>query len=569
MIKHQESRKLLASESGDKKVHYRLYKAHKQWLVASIAALTLGLGSLAAPGVVQAAAASDAHEVQATQETQQKTDQRPTDSSKEVTPTKKTDAEPAKAATQQTSTDKETDAENQTSAKAVVQTTKTVVNPTDQQLSEPVQPIKAKPSTATINKGQVASAKNDVSVLAAQSATKAQSPVAAKVVTTQASQQNGQTPSELQSAYDHAKDKADDANQSAKDNNDTKKDVQHDVNTDNGNTLTADQEKALEAAIDALKDKVNSFKDKQTSTDEAVKAYEALLKQFPNQPTAIKNITPATADQAKTLAAYDQLVKTYTEQVTAQLEKTQAAINQYKQDQQLSDASTTERGAQTALKAQADKFNQSIAAVVAQLQAHKGQSSDISSLLAQMDKNKADYQAAVTTYNQAVDAYNTQVNEHNHNSQGDQVSPIGGLSNPSDGQYADFKAAAQAAAKGTQVPSGLQDAYNAAQTAHKTLADAQESLTTQITKWQQASGSYNDGLPKENSDPTKVPDDNNLTTAQQGVTDAITQFDTANQAYQDKLTTYQNQLNETGHTSQQAAANNDQFVTAWNTFKGL
>ncbi|ERL64766.1 hypothetical protein L248_0685 [Schleiferilactobacillus shenzhenensis LY-73] len=305
----------LPGTESQKKVHYRLYKSKKQWLVASIAALTLGMGSLALPTAVKAADIDGNDGVTTAEKDKAAADTKPEESQDQsATDSKQTVSVTIPAVDQ--SKPELTTGTTQDTQKPVVTETESANTAKTDNASQPNQDTtmndakKTAQSTASVDSAttnqEPSTEKKTLQSEATKKTTssiKADEP--AQVKATRSLLGDSAVPKEAADAYNTAKDKADDANKSADENNAAASDAETIVNNDNGKALTTDEQKALQKALDDLKAKLAEFQGKQTDTDAAIQAYEDVLKKLPNQPAAIKDIIPNPNNDPLTLDTYN------------------------------------------------------------------------------------------------------------------------------------------------------------------------------------------------------------------------------------------------------------------------
>jgi LPXTG-motif cell wall-anchored protein len=473
-------------------------------------------------------------------------------------------------------------AENTTAVKSAIKTDTSVLNNTTAQASAQAQ------LQTTDQTDQVQAAGTKAAAKPADSAATPQQ-LAATEDDTKADTQNDAKDAKTGTKAD-SKETADDDYQTAKDK------------TDHANALAAKANQSAAALQALLKDpkpgdtawltQVNAalndlaktssdFTGTKINTDEVVAAYQAALKNLPNQPqpNAVQKVQVGNKDEAATLDNYNKLVDTYTNQVNTILAKVKNGQANYATAEAL-------QAAQKQLKAAADQLNAAIKQAVDS--ANKGDTAAADHAVTApdttghtLDDYKHAYDDALTAYNSNVAVYNDTTTDPKQ-----KIDPVGTNSdtsttpdptkNPSQKDYDQFKdEVTQAAAQ-----NNAHNRYDAANTAYNKTQTALTGLASTVGAWQTAADNYNKMVTGVNDGTNTQVTQADLTAGQAAVTKAQTdlatavkQFSTVNDTYKQALADYQTALNDyaaKSHKDAEAAApgyGSSDPNSTWNQFQ--
>lgn len=572
----------------DIKLHYRMYKAGKRWIVAGVAVMSFSLVLAGKPQFVQAAVA----EPQTTSKVaaKAKADQQSGIAANAATKT----AAPVSQATTQTEANvpaaetKAQDAaktvENTTVVKSAIKTDTSVLNNTTAQASVQAQ----LQTTDQTDQAQAAGTK-----AAAKPADSAATPqqLAATEDDTKADTQNDAKDAKTDTKTDtkaDSKETADDDYQTAKDK------------TDHANVLAAKANQSAAALQALLKDpkpndtawltQVNAalndlaktssdFTGTKINTDEVVAAYQAALNNLPNQPqpSAIQKVQVGSKDEAATLANYSKLVDAYTSQVNTILAKVKNGQANYATAEAL-------QAAQKQLKAAADQLNAAIKQAVDS--ANNGDTAATEHAVTApdttgrtLDDYKHAYDDALTAHNSNVAVYNDTTTDPTQ-----KIDPVGTnpdtsttpdpTKNPAQTDYDQFKDEVTKAA----AQNNAHNHYAAANAAYNKTQTALTGLANTVGAWQTAADNYNKMVADVN-DGTQVTTADltagqaAVTKAQTDLATAVNQFASVNDTYNQALADYQTALNDytakTGKNAQTAALGygSSDANSTWNQFQ--
>ncbi|MEE6714900.1 KxYKxGKxW signal peptide domain-containing protein [Schleiferilactobacillus harbinensis] len=572
----------------DIKLHYRMYKAGKRWIVAGVAVMSFSLVLAGKPQFVQAAVA----EPQTTSEVaaKAKADQQSGIAANAATKT----AAPVSQATTQTEAnvpaaetkaqDAAKTADNTTAVKSAIKTNTSVLSNTTAQASVQAQ----LQTTDQTDQAQAAGTK-----AAAKPADSAATPqqLAATEDDTKADTQNDAKDAKTDTKTDtkaDSKETADDDYQTTKDK------------TDHANALAAKANQSAAALQALLKDpkpddtawltQVNAalndlaktssdFTGTKINTDEVVAAYQAALKNLLNQPqpSAIQKVQVGSKDEAATLANYSKLVDAYTSQVNTILAKVKNGQANYATAEAL-------QAAQKQLQAAADQLNAAIKQAVDS--ANNGDTAATEHAVTApdttgqtLDDYKHAYDDALTAYNSNVAVYNDTTTDPTQ-----KIDPVGTnpdtsttpdpTKNPAQTDYDQFKDEVTKAA----AQNNAHNHYAAANAAYNKTQTALTGLANTVGAWQTAADNYNkmvagvnDGTQVTTADLTAG--QAAVTKAQTDLTTAVNQFASVNDTYNQALADYQTALNDytakTGKNAQTAALGygSSDANSTWNQFQ--
>lgn len=268
---------------------------------------------------------------------------------------------------------------------------------------------------------------------------------------------------DLNKTYNDAKDQTDTANKAATDANESLAALQK-LLADKNLTQTDDWQDKLQSALTDFKVKSEAFTGGVTATDATVAAYQkAIDALIASKPNAVDKVTQGDNDsQGNSIAKYDNLVKTYKDEVEKQLAGLQNNLDNY-------DNASGVNVAQTALEAAAEALNTAMGAAGTTV----GNLTDL----------KATYDKALTAYNAAVTAYNdkatTDIPTIETNKTGDSET----TKNPSDQAFEDLKNYLN-----------TKETYDAANDAYKETMGKTGKVTANLKTWQTAVDQYNAAL---------------------------------------------------------------------------
>lgn len=598
----------------DIKLHYKMYKAGKRWIVAGVAMMSFGLVLAGKPQFVQAAV-TDPQTSEAVAKV--KADQQ--DGTAAKTAAQVNQAKTQTAAGAPTAETKAQDsaktAENATVVKSAIKTDTsvsdktTVETPASEQSKTAAQTDAATTVQSTNRTGQTQTAGKTADVQStdskttdkpADSTTTTQKPAAQtdekKAVTkantkadTQTDAKDAKTDTKTDTKADPKK-TADDDYQTAKDK------------TDHANALAAKANQSAAALQALLKDpkpndtawltQVNAalndlakassdFTGTKVNTDEVVAAYQAALKNLPNQPqpSAIDKVQVGSKDEAATLANYNKLVDAYTTQVNTILAKVKNGQANYAAAEALA-------AAQKQLKTAADQLNAAIKQAVDS--ANQGDTAAAKHAVTApdaagrtLDDYKNAYDDALTAYNSNVTVYNDTTTDSAQKitpvgTNADAAAPADPTKNPSQKDYDQFKDEVAKAA----VQNNAHNQYETANTAYNQAKGTFADLGGAVAGWQTAVDHYNAIVTGVNKGQTAAGTQKNLQAQQKAVTDAqnalanaVKAFQADNGAYKEALAKYQKALkdyaDQTGQPVQAVAPDYDSAdpQSTWNQFQ--
>lgn len=570
----------------DIKLHYRMYKAGKRWIVAGVAVMSFSLVLAGKPQFVQAAVAEPqtTSEVAAKAKADQQSGIAANAATKTAAPVSQatTQTEANVPATETKAQDAAKTAENTTAVKSAIKTDTSVLNNTTSQASAQAQ----LQTTDQTDQAQVAGTK-----AAAKPADSAATPqqLAATEDDTKADTQNDAKDAKTDTKadpkktadddYQTAKDKTDHANALAAKANQNAAALQallKDPKPDDTAWLTQ-----VNAALNDLAKASSDFTGTKVNTDEVVAAYQAALKNLPNQPqpSAIDKVQVGSKDEAATLANYNKLVDAYTTQVNTILAKVKNGQANYAAAEALA-------AAQKQLKTAADQLNAAIKQAVDS--ANQGDTAAAKHAVTApdaaghtLDDYKNAYDDALTAYNSNVTVYNDTTTDSAQKitpvgTNADAAAPADPTKNPSQKDYDQFKDEVAKAA----VQNNAHNQYETANTAYNQAKGTFADLGGAVAGWQTAVDHYNAIVTGVNKGQTAADTQKNLQAQQNAVTDAqntlanaVKAFQADNGAYKEALAKYQKALkdyaDQTGQPVQAAAPDYDSAdpQSTWNQFQ--
>lgn len=570
----------------DIKLHYRMYKAGKRWIVAGVAVMSFSLVLAGKPQFVQAAVAEPqtTSEVAAKAKADQQSGTAANAATKTAAPVSQatTQTEANVPATETKAQDAAKTAENTTAVKSAIKTDTSVLNNTTAQASAQAQlqttdqtdqvqaagtKAAAKPADSPATPQQLAATEDDTKADAQNDAQDAKTDTKADPKKT------------ADDDYQTAKDKTDHANALAAKANQSAAALQallKDPKPDDTAWLTQ-----VNAALNDLAKASSDFTGTKVNTDEVVAAYQAALKNLLNQPqpSAIDKVQVGSKDKAATLASYNKLVDAYTTQVNTILAKVKNGQANYAAAEALA-------AAQKQLKTAADQLNAAIKQAVDS--ANQGDTAAAKHAVTApdaaghtLDDYKNAYDDALTAYNSNVTVYNDTTTDSAQKitpvgTNADAAAPADPTKNPSQKDYDQFKDEVAKAA----VQNNAHNQYETANTAYNQAKGTFADLGGAVAGWQTAVDHYNAIVTGVNKGQTDADTQKNLQAQQKTVTDAqntlanaVKAFQADNGAYKEALAKYQKALkdyaDQTGQPVQAAAPDYDSAdpQSTWNQFQ--